>query len=106
MQKVYFTIETIRKLNYRHLKSGWRMRDAILTDTKVVEHCAKEIVELAVEIGINEAYGEDCHEMVDGIREEIADAMTVLLHLAVRRGITLEDLETEMMRKLNLRFSP
>jgi len=94
-------IHQMRRLNYRHVRSGWRFQDEKLTDLKVVEHIAAEVVELA---------GETTRYSIEpdksGVLEEIADTLNTLYHLMIRFGITQDEVFAEAHRKLDLRFEP
>ena len=37
--------------------------------------------------------------------EELGDVLSILLHYAIKKGWTLEDLEQRMLRKLDARFT-
>jgi len=105
-------IHQMRKLNYRHVRSGWRFQDTKLTNLKVVEHIAAEVIELGSAVGISQTFvtkdsfettAEVCRQQVT---EEIADTLNTLYHLMGRFGITEDEVLNEAHRKLDLRFEP
>ena len=100
----------MRQQNYRHKKSGWRFDQ--LTDLKVVEHIAAEVIELAaavtemnVVVQLTSIPGGRPDKKIN-IIEEIADVRNTLAHLMSRLEITEDEVLNEAHRKLDLRFEP
>lgn len=86
MLTAWMEITGLIERNAKHRK-GFRLQE--ITPADVLKHALEEINELR-----------DAPEDID----ELGDAVACLLHYAIRRGWTLQDLESAIVRKLIKRF--
>jgi NTP pyrophosphatase (non-canonical NTP hydrolase) len=102
MEHIYAYIGKLRDGNATHLKSGWKMQE--ISDQKVVEHIAAEVVELAMAICSHQFRFLKFNGHDEKIVEEIADVLNTVLHMAMRCDIGYQRLMDKMMQKLESRF--
>ncbi len=89
MQKSFEEIKRLIAKNALHRKL-FRLKEMLECD--IVNHAKEEMCELS------DATSEE-HRF-----EELCDVMGLLLHLAIRYGKDIDDIDNELMRKLYLRF--
>jgi hypothetical protein len=87
MQRAWDTVAAYVAANAHNPRKGYRLKD--LTDEQQLKYAAAEMTELL---------------MAPGNLDELADLFGCLFHYAMRKGWTLQQIEVEIIRKLELRF--
>ncbi len=95
----------LHNLNAKHIKRGIRLLDYTIADNTC--HLIEEAAEIQAEIlpsGFAWASSTGNYNVTKEMYEEIGDTLSVLYHLIVRLGMSLEEVEKAACKKLETVF--